>query len=89
MVKRLYCTKLMEEAISCNKEAEPIDWKDVKVEENYTGPKLDSADDITESWLFKIYILLTSLRVVELMEYQKGCKNLHRRYLWMILEKFE
>ena len=23
------------------------------------------------------------------MEYQKNCKNLHRKYVWMILEKFE
>jgi len=22
------------------------------------------------------------------MEYQKNCKNIHKKYLWMILEKF-
>jgi hypothetical protein len=52
-----------------------LDFKDINVESSYSGPKLDSIDDITPKW------------VETLMEWQKDGKILHKKYAVMIINK--
>lgn len=52
-----------------------LDDRDIPVEASYTGPKLDSIDDVTPEWIEK------------LMEWQRDGKNLHKRYAVMIINK--
>jgi len=45
-----------------------VDVQDIVVEDSYTGPRLESIDDITPEWC------------AQLMEFLKGQKVLHRKY---------
>jgi serine/threonine-protein phosphatase 5 len=47
--------------------------EDIPVEDSYTGPKLESSDDITGEWVEK------------LMDYLQGQKVLHKKFAIMIL----
>jgi serine/threonine-protein phosphatase 5 len=50
-----------------------VNLDDIVVEDSYTGPKLNSIDDINTEW------------VLSLMSYQQGQKNLHRKYATMLV----
>ena len=50
-----------------------VNVDDIVVESSYTGPRLDSIDDVTADW------------VVSLMDHQKDCKKLHKKYAIMII----
>lgn len=52
-----------------------VNLEDILVEASYTGPKLDSIDQINTEW------------VVELMNYLRGGKVLHKKYAFMIMLK--
>ena len=77
--------------MSYDKEPEPIKWQNVQVPESYTGPRFEKVEDITAEWypLFVFHPISHPFRVAELMEYQKNEKNLHKRYVWQILETFK
>ena len=50
-----------------------IDVENIEVEASYTGPKLESIDDLNADW------------VISLMEWQKNQKTLHKKYTTMII----
>lgn len=50
-----------------------VKLEDIVVEPSYSGPKLESAEDINGEW------------VVKLMDYMQGQKVLHKKYATMIL----
>ena len=50
-----------------------VDATQIFVEASYTGPKLETIDDVTPEW------------VVSLMEYQRDRKVLHKKYATMII----
>ena len=52
-----------------------INVEDIPVEASYTGPRLNSIDDIDAAW------------VVSLMEHQRNRKVLHKKYATMIIQK--
>ena len=52
-----------------------VNTDEIIVEKDYSGPKLESIDDVTAEW------------VVSLMEWQKAQKKLHRKYATMIIKK--
>jgi len=52
-----------------------VETDDILVEASYTGPRLDSIDDLTPEWM------------VSLMEHQKLQKRLHKKYATMIIVK--
>lgn len=52
-----------------------VDTDDIFVEASYTGPKLNSCDDITSEW------------IVKCMDWHKDQKKLHRKYATMIIQK--
>ena len=52
-----------------------VNVEDIVVEDSYTGPKLESIDDVNADW------------VVSLMEHYKDQKKLHKKYAIMIIQK--
>lgn len=52
-----------------------INVDDIFVEPSYTGPKLEKIEDLTAEW------------VVEMMDYYKNQKILHKKYATMIIVK--
>ena len=52
-----------------------VDPESINVEASYTGPRLNSIDDVTPEW------------VVSLMEWQRERKVLHKKYATMIIAK--
>ena len=50
-----------------------VDSESIYVEDAYTGPRLNSIEEITPEW------------VVSLMEYQRDRKVLHKKYATMII----
>lgn len=52
-----------------------INVEDIFVESSYTGPKLEKIEDLTAEW------------VIEMMDYYKNQKILHKKYATMIIVK--
>ena len=52
-----------------------LDPNDMVVEASYSGPKLGTIDDVTPEW------------VVQLMEWQRDRKILHKKFAVMIINK--
>ena len=52
-----------------------VDAEQIAVESSYSGPRLESIDDVTPEW------------VVSLMEWQRDQKKLHKKYATMIIQK--
>ena len=52
-----------------------VDPESIFVEDSYTGPRLETIDDVTAEW------------VVSLMEHQRERKVLHKKYATMIIQK--
>ena len=52
-----------------------VNVEDIVVEDSYTGPKLETIDDVNADW------------VVSLMEHYKDQKKLHKKYAIMIIQK--
>ena len=52
-----------------------VDPESIFVEDSYTGPRLETIDDVTAEWC------------VSLMEHQRDRKVLHKKYATMIIEK--
>ena len=50
-----------------------VDAEQIAVESSYSGPRLESIDDVTPEW------------VVSLMEWQRDQKKLHKKYATMII----
>ena len=50
-----------------------VDIDKIEVDASYTGPRLDTIDDVTSEW------------VQSLMEHQKSQKTLHKKYATMII----
>jgi len=50
-----------------------VDVNDIFVEKSYSGPRLDSIDDISSDW------------IVAMMKWQKEQKNIHKKYATMII----
>ena len=48
---------------------------DIAVEASYSGPKLNSIDDVTPEWIQKM------------MDWQRDGKNIHKKYAVMIINK--
>jgi serine/threonine-protein phosphatase 5 len=68
--------QIFEEAVRTERGAplsETIDYKSISVPDNYDGPRLEMDDEITEEF------------VRSLVEYQKNQKNIHRKYMTVIL----
>lgn len=51
-----------------------VDASQIFVEDSYTGPRLETIDDVTPEW------------VVSLMEYQRDRKVLHKKFATMIIQ---
>jgi serine/threonine-protein phosphatase 5 len=56
-------------------------WREIEVESDYTGPRLEEKGEVTSEW-YKIEIF----RVINLMEYFKDQKKLHKRYALQLIE---
>jgi len=52
-----------------------VDTDKIAVESSYTGPKLDSIDDVTPEWVRSV------------IEWQRDQKVLHKKYATMIIQK--
>lgn len=50
-------------------------WREIEVEKEYSGPRLEEKEELTAEW------------VVKLMEHFKEQKALHKRYTLQIIEK--
>lgn len=50
-------------------------WREIEVEKEYNGPRLEEKEEVTAQW------------VVKMMEYLKDQKLLHKRYALQIIEK--
>ena len=49
-----------------------VNVEDIVVEDSYTGPKLESIDDVNADW------------VVSLMEHYKDQKKLHKKFAYKV-----
>ena len=67
--------QLLAQAIVHEEAKVVVDPESINVEASYTGPKLNSIDDVTPEW------------VVSLMEWQRERKVLHKKYATMIITK--
>ena len=67
--------QLLAAAIQYKDEKVEVDVRDIHVEDSYSGPRFEDTDEITAEW------------VESLMEWQKGQKNLHRKFATMIIVK--
>lgn len=52
-----------------------VNLDDIIVESSYTGPRLNSIDDLTDDW------------IKEMMDWFKNQKVLHKKYAYMIIMK--
>jgi len=52
-----------------------INPDEIVVESSYTGPRLDSIDEVTPEW------------VRDMMDWQKDQKRLHKKYATMLINK--
>jgi serine/threonine-protein phosphatase 5 len=75
LTKKEHRLLLLAAAVVNDEKRASLDFKDIHVESSYSGPKLDSTDDITPKW------------VETLMEWQKDGKILHKKYAVMIINK--
>ena len=75
LTKKEHRLALLAAAVVNDEKRATLDFKDINVESSYSGPKLDSIDDITPKW------------VETLMEWQKDGKILHKKYAVMIINK--
>ena len=75
LTKKEHKAQLLAQAIVHNEVKVDIDPESIYVEDSYTGPKLESIDDVTPEW------------VVSLMEHQREQKKLHKKYATMIIQK--
>ena len=67
--------QLLAQAIVHEEAKVVVDPESVFVEDSYTGPRLESIDDVTAEWC------------VSLMEHQRDRKVLHKKYATMIIMK--
>lgn len=68
--------RLFVNALSYEGQRVEVNIDQIQVEASYEGPRLEkSTDEIDSEWVQK------------LMEYQKGQKNLHKKYVCMIIKK--
>ena len=65
--------QLLAQAIGHDEAKVVIDAEQIAVESSYTGPRLESIDDVNADW------------VVSLMLHQKEQKKLHKKYATMII----
>ena len=70
---RAHKEQLLAQAIVHEEGKIEVDTNNMAVESSYTGPRLESIDDITPEW------------VVSLMEHQRDRKVLHKKYATMII----
>lgn len=49
-------------------------WREIEVEKDYTGPRLEEKEEVTSEW------------VVKLMENFREQKKLHKRYALQLIE---
>jgi serine/threonine-protein phosphatase 5 len=75
LTKKEYREQLLAAAVMVEQKKISLNENDIVVESSYTGPKLDSIDDVTPEWVEK------------LMEWQRDGKNLHKKYAVMIINK--
>lgn len=68
-----YKLRQLQNALGYAEEKVTINTDLIQVEDSYSGPKLEKIDDITSEW------------VESLMEWQKDCKVLHRKYACIII----
>jgi len=76
LVQKIHKEKQLAEAISVDSQNEQLTAQTLNeliVPESYKGPKLEENQEITYEWC------------VELMEWMKDQKVLHKKYLWMLL----
>lgn len=67
--------QLLAQAIVYEEQKIEVDVSSIAVESGYSGPRLESIDDVTAEW------------VVSLMEWQRERKVLHKKYATMIIQK--
>ena len=67
--------QLLAQAIVYEEQKIEVDVSSIAVEAGYSGPRLESIDDVTAEW------------VVSLMEWQRERKVLHKKYATMIIQK--
>lgn len=65
--------QLLAQAIVHEEAKVVVDPESLFVEDSYTGPRLESIEDVTPEW------------VVSLMEHQRERKVLHKKYATMII----
>lgn len=75
LTKKEYREQLLAAAVMVEQKKISLNENDIVVEGSYSGPKLDSIDDVTPEWVEK------------LMEWQRDGKNLHKKYAVMIINK--
>ena len=72
---RAHKEQLLAQAIVHEEGKIEVDTDTIAVESSYTGPRLESIDDISPEW------------VVSLMEHQRDRKVLHKKYATMIIQR--
>ena len=76
-LKFLRQAKKEKEFLACiqyEDEFDKIDEESIQVEPSYTGPVVSRKEPITREW------------VLELLEFMKAQKKLHKKYLWILLK---
>lgn len=56
-------------------------WREIEVEKDYTGPRLEEKEEVTSEWYY-----FWLVRVVKLMENFREQKKLHKRYALQLIE---
>ena len=65
--------QLLAQAIIHEEAKVSVDAESIAVESSYSGPRLETIEDVTPEW------------VVQLMEWQRDRKVLHKKYATMII----
>jgi serine/threonine-protein phosphatase 5 len=88
-VQKVIRERAFSEAIKKDDDIEAIDFNGIAVESTYDGPRFEDVNSINSEWynfnLFGVYLF--HFRAVQLMEYQKNQKKLHKKYVIQILLK--
>jgi serine/threonine-protein phosphatase 5 len=75
LTRKEYRENLLAAAVNIEQKKLVVSADEITVDSTYTGPRLNSIDDVTPEWIEKM------------MEWQRDGKNLHKKYAIMIINK--